>query len=310
MKTKKIPAYIKKALNEFNEKLSGYKPETQYNYMQSVKHFLSWYGSRPKKTDNMKKSLQKYKSHLTQKKYSPSTINLYVSSVIRFYNVVLNQFDEVKPVKTYRNRTNVETLTKAQINKLLEGTTNKKHLIAFRLAFGNGCNVGEIVGIKVEQIMKAPYREIELPRRKIIVDDITFQLISDLIPGKGINDYLFTNSSGNKINVRSMQKALESHCKNLEIPIKGGFQTLRHTYVKNLMDNGTSIETIRQLLNHSNIKTTRMLYGCFENKKKKNVPDLSPLNNETKIAAQIVFTVFANGKTDFRKREEKYYDKP
>lgn len=305
MKKKKIPAYVTRALKTYDQQLTEYTTATRYNYNQSVKHFLIWNGCRPKKSDSMLKTLKAYKKHLVVNDYGPRTINLYLTSVTKFYNVVLNQFDDVSPVKVRKRLNKVHTLTDAQIRKLLQGTNNKKHLTAFRLAYGSGCNVGEIVNIKVEHIMKAPYKEIELKNRKIIVDDVTFQLISDMIPGKSINDYLFTNSNGNQLNPRSLQKALETNCSNLGIPLEGGFQTLRHTYVKSLIENGTPIETIKKLLNHSNIRTTKKTYAQFLKKRNNRIiPDVSPLKKKITVDSMFLVTIYSNGRTDFKKLNE------
>jgi len=77
--------------------------------------------------------------------------------------------------------------------------------------------------------------------------------------------YLFEGQNGGEYSVRSVQKIVQDAKIRAGITKKGGVHSLRHSYATHLLEAGTDIRIIQELLGHNSIKTT-MLYTHVANK--------------------------------------------
>lgn len=89
-------------------------------------------------------------------------------------------------------------------------------------------------------------------------------------------DYLFEGQYGGQYSIRSVQKVFQDALKRAKINKKVGIHGLRHSFATHLMEQGTDIHFIQQLLGHNDIKTT-LRYTHVSKKSIKNIQ--SPLDN-------------------------------
>jgi site-specific recombinase XerD len=73
--------------------------------------------------------------------------------------------------------------------------------------------------------------------------------------------YLFEGQGGGIYSVRSVQKVFKKALVDAKINKEVGIHSLRHSYATHLLENGTDISFIQQLLGHNDIKTTMTYYG-------------------------------------------------
>jgi site-specific recombinase XerD len=78
--------------------------------------------------------------------------------------------------------------------------------------------------------------------------------------------YLFEGyTPGKALTKTTISKVYQHACQKAGIQIQGGIHTLRHSFATHLLEHGTDLRFIQELLGHSNSKTTE-IYTHVSNK--------------------------------------------
>jgi site-specific recombinase XerD len=175
-----------------------------------------------------------------------------------FYEMVVNQPVKLNSIKTPRKEKHLPTILdrKAIIEKI-EAIQNKKHRALLHLVYGCGLRRSE-------------------PLNMLITDIDSLRMMVRIADGKGGKDryvplpkttlnylreyfteykpkvYLF---NGWKNEPKYNERSLEAICNKY---LNTNPHTLRHSYATHLLEAGSDIEIIRQLLGHNSIKTTQI----------------------------------------------------
>ncbi len=72
-------------------------------------------------------------------------------------------------------------------------------------------------------------------------------------------EYLFNGQKGGRYSPQSLRKVFDQACSHAKITKKVTIHSLRHAYATHLLEAGTDIRVIQQLLGHTSIRTT-MIY--------------------------------------------------
>lgn len=170
----------------------------------------------------------------------------------------------------------------AQVKQLLGVISNQKHLMMVSLFYGTGMRMNELRNIKL-----------------VDVDSKSFQL--KVVSGKGGKDrftllpkhlleplrsyyktskpcvYLFEGQrKGFPMHERSIQHFVQSYVSKIGLGGKDySAHTLRHSFATHLLDAGSDLHTIKELLGHNNIATT-MIYLHLQQSKRSAI--VSPLD--------------------------------
>lgn len=64
-----------------------------------------------------------------------------------------------------------------------------------------------------------------------------------------------------RITSRQVQRIVKTLREDASLGFKATPQTLRHTFARSLLEQGTDLRTVQKILGHRSIKTTRDLYG-------------------------------------------------
>ena len=147
---------------------------------------------------------------------------------------------------------------------LLQKMTNLKHRTMIMTGYAAGLRVSEIVRLTIGDIdskrMTIHIRGAKGKKDRIV--PLSKKLLETLRnyyrQYRPIN-YLFEGQYGGAYSTRSAQSILMEAKQKAGIHKKGSIHSLRHSYATHLMESGTDIRIIQELLGHNTIKTT-MLY--------------------------------------------------
>ncbi len=271
------------AFKRFQEqlKLKGYSENTLRTYSLEFAQLLYILKSYP--VDQLTpERLRAYFLYCKETlKLSESEIQSRINAVKFYFEQVLHRprmfIDIPRPKKKL---TLPKMLNKREIQKIISVTQNRKHRLILQLCYGMGLRVSEVVNLKlsdidsqtmlvrVEQSKGKKDRMVALPES--VLDEMRAYYLK-YRPKK----YLFEGQNGGKYSGRSAQAVFKKAMKKAGIKKQIGIHGLRHSYATHLLENGTDIRFIQELLGHNSIKTTQ-IYTHITNASKAKIK--SPLD--------------------------------
>jgi site-specific recombinase XerD len=149
--------------------------------------------------------------------------------------------------------------------KILEGLLkiqNVKHRTLLMTAYSAGLRVSEVVKLKITDI-NADRMQIFISRAKgkkdrmATLSGYTLQMLHEYIAAYKPMHWIFEGQpKTDHISKRTAQDIFKQAYRDLGLPPSMSFHSLRHSYATHLLENGTDIRFIQELLGHNDIKTT------------------------------------------------------
>lgn len=94
--------------------------------------------------------------------------------------------------------------------------------------------------------------------RIVMLSEKLLELLREYFKEYKPNSYLFEGQYGEKYSARSIQQIFNNAVKKAKIKKKVSVHTLRHSFASHLLDSGTDIRFIQQLLGHKHLSTTQI----------------------------------------------------
>lgn len=242
-------------------KLRGFSDKTLKAYLFHNKKFLDFIKKEPNEIND--EDIKSYLSYLiSEKKLKPSSVNLVISALKFFYNEVLKKqvLINFKSMKMEKKLPIV--LTKAEINKLIVAATNPKHKLLIKMLYSSGLRVSECVSLKINDLdldeKTGVIREGKGKKdRNIILSNSFINDFKDYLnKRKAQSPYIF-NVKDRHISTRQAQRIVSQTAKKVGIKKRVFCHALRSSFATHLLEEGTDIRFIQELLGHSSLETTQ-----------------------------------------------------
>lgn len=244
--------------------LKGYSANTVRTYSTEFAQLLSVLKGNPVQ-ELTPERLRSYFLYCHEKlKLSESEIHSRMNAVKFYFEQVLHRqkmfFDIPRPKKKLLLP---KMLSKAEIKKIIAAPENPKHSLVLKVCYGMGFRVSEVVALKLSDIDSAEML-VRIEQGKGKKDRIAV-LPHSLLPelreyylSYRPKVYLFEGKEGDAYSVRSAQSVFKKAIVKAGIRKKVGIHGLRHSFATHLLETGTDIRFIQELLGHNSIKTTQI----------------------------------------------------
>ncbi len=159
-----------------------------------------------------------------------------------------------------------------QIKKIIQSTNNEKHKTMLMLAYATGLRLKDINSARmVINVIRAKGKK---DRQVILSEKLLIQL-RKYFKSYRPKEWLFESETGKQYGYRSLQMVFSRAKKKAGVKTSGGIHSMRHSFATHLLENGTDIRLIQELLGHNSIKTTIR----YTHVSKAQLEKKSPLDN-------------------------------
>lgn len=264
-------------------KLKGFSQLTIKNYSFFVSKFLA--SSNKKPEELTEEDAKAYLATLFDTK-SKATISLAASSINFFFKILGKNIKRIELPK--KDKALPQVLSKDEVKKIIDSSETLKSRLMMSMLYSSGLRVSELVNLKkndislVEKTGWVRKGKGKKDRLFSVSEGLCLELKSyfDKHPE---NTYLF--SKDKPLTTRNIQKIIQKITKKAGIQKKVTPHTLRHSFATHLLESGTDIRIIQELLGHSNLNTTQMYTHISQEQIKSIKNPLDGLMDKKQVSA-------------------------
>lgn len=223
---------------------------------------------------------------IVKNNYSISTQRQFIGAVKILAECLESKLEVGKMVRPKKEKKLPTVLSKEEIIDLIRVTRNIKHRAALTMIYAAGLRISELLALKLNDI-DIDRRIITIKNakgrkdRNVVLSNSYLPLLANYISTYRPSVYYIEGGVGRAYSAVSIRAVLRRSCKAAKITKIVTPHTLRHSFATHLLENGTDVRYIQELLGHSRPETT-MIYTHVTKKDLLNIS--SPLDI---IAAQL-----------------------
>ncbi len=266
---------------EIELRISKNSPNTIKTYLKSNLDFLTFLNKLPEEVNE--DDLKYYLSEKLSQRAASSTIQ-FLAAIKYAYSSIIRKDITLGIRRPKKEKKIPSVLTKEEIKELFNAITNKKSKLMVSMLYACGLRVSEITTLKindfhfeegigyVKQAKGRKDRMFNIP--SFLIDNLKNQVVTQREKGE---EFLFTGPKG-KITSRNIQKIVEKASKHTTIRKEIHCHTLRHSFATHLLEQGTDIRKIQELLGHADLSTTQIYTHISNDELKKVKSPIDSLN--------------------------------
>ena len=258
-------------------RIRGMSKRTIQSYISILRSYFQWKQTNVHIPDE--ESIRSYLLLKEARGSSSSTRTLILNAIKFYYGSVLHTPQKISIHFPKKQKALPVIFTRGEMHAILAVTANQKHRLLLAVAYGAGLRVSEAIALRVVDL-DVDECTIHLKRAKGMKDRITVfpqSFVGEMreyLRGKRGDDLVFPSQAGGRLTARTAQQILRHAMEKVGIEKNATFHSLRHSFATHLLENGTDIRYVQELLGHANIRTTQR-YTQMTNPAFKNIK--SPL---------------------------------
>ncbi|WP_027340405.1 site-specific tyrosine recombinase/integron integrase [Halonatronum saccharophilum] len=244
--------------------LKGYSKETVDVYLSHIKQFNNFSVKSIKEIEE--EDIKKYLLYLLkERELSHSFVNQAVSAIKIMVIKVLKRSDIIINLPRPKKEKKLpNVLSEKEVMRILKSLSNQKHKTILYLVYSAGLRVGEVVKLKCEDIdsdrMLIRVRQGKGRKdRYTTLSHFALEEIRDYYKLYSPKKWLFPGAKLNThLTKRTVQRVFKRACSKAKIKKKVSIHDLRHSFATHLLERGTDLRYIQELLGHKSSKTTEV----------------------------------------------------
>lgn len=247
-------------------KLRDCSPRTQKAYVDWVARFAQHHRRPPEQMGE--EQVRAYLIYLLEdQKLSRSTLVQAFCALKFFYVHVLHRSCEVEDLRFPRHQRKKlpRVLSESEVSRLLDAAASLKDQVILMTLYGTGLRLSELIHLQVKDIDSSKM-QIRVHQgkggkdRNVVLSQTLLEALRRYFRQYRPVTWLFYGRTPQQpIADRVVQRMVRGLSEQAGLREGVTTHTLRHSFATNLLEHGTELPYIQELLGHRNIKTT-MLY--------------------------------------------------
>ena len=241
-----------------------YSESTISTYSEALKSFLVFYREKPVAEINNEDVIIYNNEYILKNKLSASYQNQIVNAIKLFFKTIREtkiDIDKIHRPKRAKLLPNV--LSKEEVKLILNAHSNIKHKMMLSLIYSCGLRCGELLALQPVHIDSQ--RNIVLLKnskgqkdRIVPLSPKILDMLREYYSLYKPTKYLFEGQAGVAYDSRSLQQVLKQALHKAQVTKPATLHWLRHSFATHLLESGTDLRYIQELLGHNSSKTTEI----------------------------------------------------
>ena len=242
-----------------------YSESTLSTYSDALKSFFVFYREKPIAEINNEDVIIYNNEYILKNNLSASYQNQLTNALKLYFATIRETKIEIDKIhRPKRSKVLPNVLSKEEVKLILEAHTNSKHKTMLSLIYSCGLRCGELLALQPVHIDSK--RNIVLLKnakgkkdRIVPLSPKILKLLRDYYALYKPKTYLFEGQfAGKPYDSRSLQLILKQALVKVNIKKPVTLHWLRHSYATHLLESGTDLRYIQELLGHNSSKTTEI----------------------------------------------------
>ena len=259
-------ADYRKCPEEFTDKLRElrYSDRTLKTYSEMFEEFINYYPGTDIALISEEQIIVFLRYLVNERHVSISYQNQSINAIKFFYERVLGGVHKIYAIDRPRKENALpEVLSEEEVAAILNVTVNLKHKAILMTIYSGGLRISEAVNLKIKDIdSKRMQIRIEQGKGKkdryTLLGQETLRTLRKYVIEYKPHEWMFEGFAGGQYSTRSIQNILKVAVVKVGIKKCVTVHTLRHSFATHLLEAGTDLRYIQNLLGHESIKTTEI----------------------------------------------------
>jgi integrase/recombinase XerD len=259
-----------------------YSSSTISTYIKAISTFLRFVMPKKSKEINNDDMILFVNHYMIPRKLSLSYQNQAVNAARLFFKTIKGSQIITEQIERPRREHKLpNVLSKEEVFQILNVCNNQKHKTMLSLIYACGLRRSELLNLKPEHINSQRHLIIIINAkgkkdRVIPISDKVIEMLRSYYKEYKPRTWLFEGAErGNQYSEESLSQVLKQAVTKAKIKKPATLHWLRHSYATHLLEAGTDLRYIQELLGHKSSKTTE-IYTHVTEKSLKNI--ISPFD--------------------------------
>ena len=203
--------------------------------------------------------------YILKKGYSASYQNQVINAIKLFYRNRYRKNIQIEDIERPRREKRLpNVLSKNEVKAILEAPTNLKHRAMLSLIYACGLRRGELLNLTLRDVLSDRnllfIRQSKGKKDRVVpISKKIIEMLREYYKAYKPKNWLFEGQqAGERYSERSLQLVLKQALFKAGITKPASLHWLRHSYATHLLESGTDLRYIQELLGHSSSKTTEI----------------------------------------------------
>lgn len=245
-------------------RIRRYSESTIKVYIEALRVFFAFTGKSPGEITNAD-MIHFNAEYILKRNLSWSFQNQCINALKLFFRIAEERkIDPGAISRPKKGKPLPNVLSKEEVKQLLDAVRNTKHRVMLSLIYSCGLRSGELLAMLPVHIdskrMLVIIRNGKGRKDRVVpLSEKILTQLRDYYKSYRPEKYLFEGQErGRPYDARSLQQVIKQAVARAGIPKPVTLHWLRHSYATHLLESGTDLRYIQELLGHSSSKTTEI----------------------------------------------------